>query len=357
MEKPLPKKRVATKGDKSFKQSKPIRRSARLKNNLYLCSKFNNNNKNLLNPELHLTSQVSKQETEPLQQGCHTSIQQLPNEILLHIFKFLSTSDLWFNVQFVCRQWEELSKCHSLWETIDADGDVPTNVLQEWLKIAPSLKTLKLRRRKDADIVIEQASKLNRQLVTIEARDCWGSSFRRNVKSKPLCNLLRRCPMLSNINFEGTRFISCKFYKLMAKHTPLHSSLIKRRKSLKTQNTKVNPINYSGCANGRQIKAFLLARNSKTNHQSASVLFEGLCQRQSWQLSDDYEVVRHAINLNYHMPAVPPCEFRDVHRMCEIGHDHVHLLEPLLDENEMDLEERQEVLLENIDQMLEYIGL
>lgn len=156
MAEPLPKKRVATKGKKSLKQSKPIRRSARLKNKLYLYSKLKNNNENLLNRELHLTTQVPKQETDPLQQGCHTSIQQLPNEILLHIFKFLSTSDLWFHVQFVCRQWEELSQCHCLWETIEANEYVPTNVLQEWLKIAPTLKTLKLLRRKDADIIIEQ---------------------------------------------------------------------------------------------------------------------------------------------------------------------------------------------------------
>lgn len=42
---------------------------------------------------------------------------QLPNEILIEIFKYINKRDLCLNLSLVCKKWYELSKCEKLWKS------------------------------------------------------------------------------------------------------------------------------------------------------------------------------------------------------------------------------------------------
>jgi hypothetical protein len=45
------------------------------------------------------------------------SIQQLPDELLLHIFSFLQASDL-LEVELTCHQWKNLAEEETLWKSL-----------------------------------------------------------------------------------------------------------------------------------------------------------------------------------------------------------------------------------------------
>ncbi|BBI16693.1 F-box protein [Neochlamydia sp. S13] len=45
------------------------------------------------------------------------SIEQLPDELLLHVFSFLQASDL-LEVELTCHQWKNLAKEETLWKSL-----------------------------------------------------------------------------------------------------------------------------------------------------------------------------------------------------------------------------------------------
>jgi hypothetical protein len=46
-----------------------------------------------------------------------SSIEQLPDELLLHIFSFLQASDL-LKVELTCHQWKNLAEEETLWKSL-----------------------------------------------------------------------------------------------------------------------------------------------------------------------------------------------------------------------------------------------
>lgn len=84
------------------------------------------------------------------------NIHNIPNEILLHIFQYLTQYELWSSVRSVCKLWKSISECACFWQQIEATQEMPLNLLIEWQKAAPGLKLLKIENRNDADFIIEQ---------------------------------------------------------------------------------------------------------------------------------------------------------------------------------------------------------
>lgn len=96
------------------------------------------------------------------------TIDSLPNEILLHVFTFLNVYDLNERVIPVCKKWSTVAKTSTLWHTIKAGPEVPTATVIKWLEIAGrNLKTLKIKRRNDAEEVLHKV-----ELVSTLLRGC-----------------------------------------------------------------------------------------------------------------------------------------------------------------------------------------
>jgi hypothetical protein len=144
-------------------------------------------------------------------------IASLPDEILLHIFSYLDTDDLYYNVRLVCRKWRRTAMLSSAWKDVRAGNDIPTHILSNWIQFSPVIKHFRISDRNDADVILEAVSKHSSHLESITIENCWGSSEKIPIQSQTLCKLLTRCKKLGKINFERVKIRSCKFFKLLAK--------------------------------------------------------------------------------------------------------------------------------------------
>lgn len=111
--------------------------------------------------------------------------------------------------------------------------------------------------------------KHNKNLEDIRVHDCWGSRRQMNLPSDALCNLLLRCPYLHTISLTGSRFISCKFFKLMALCEHLHS----KNKKL-DENRRASTVSFSGCASLKQLRVFLNTRKATKSSRLSFLSFE-----------------------------------------------------------------------------------
>lgn len=141
----------------------------------------------------------------------------LPNEILLYIFSFLSHKELYTVVRCVCKRWYMLTSSSILWRKITAQNEVPSNILYKWIENSPLLKEVNLKERNDINTVTEKLSKYCKNLETLKIENCKGNRHSNLVKSKNLCRLLTRCKYLNNLYFSGIKIQSCKFFKLLSK--------------------------------------------------------------------------------------------------------------------------------------------
>lgn len=145
----------------------------------------------------------------------HTTINDLPNEILLKILSYISQSELYYNVKRVCRRWNNIATDSALWKSIRAPEEIPTEVLVEWIKRSTLLTDLSIINRNDANLITDVASRYSKRLESFEMLNCWGSEVHPLVYGKNLCNLVSRCAKLRTFNFSNVKFNSRKFFKLM----------------------------------------------------------------------------------------------------------------------------------------------
>ncbi|KAK9753291.1 F-box-like [Popillia japonica] len=152
---------------------------------------------------------------KPLKNDTH--INNLPDEVLLNIFCYFTTKQLYCQIRPVCRRWMVLTMSPILWRVIDVKNEVPTHVLTYWIKASPLLKSFSIQDRNDTDIIADQLAKCCKQLESIKMQNCWGSPKCCLIRSTPLCTLVTRCNNLYNFNFSQSRFVSRKFFRLISR--------------------------------------------------------------------------------------------------------------------------------------------
>lgn len=144
-----------------------------------------------------------------------TSVNDLPNEILLKIFSYLPQSELYYSVKRVCRRWNSIATDTALWRSICAPEELPTEVLVEWIKRSTLLTHLSIINRNDANLITDITSRFAKRLESFEMLNCWGSEANPLIYGKNLCNLVSRCVKLRTFKFSNVKFNSRKFFKLM----------------------------------------------------------------------------------------------------------------------------------------------
>lgn len=92
-------------------------------------------------------------------QNKHTEIEQLPDEILVHIFSFLRAANLHFTVGKVCNRWRTIAYSPALWKTIEIGKREPLHVVTKWLeRYKYSLKGFSAEDRNDINTLLPQVS-------------------------------------------------------------------------------------------------------------------------------------------------------------------------------------------------------
>ncbi|XP_017769716.1 PREDICTED: uncharacterized F-box/LRR-repeat protein C02F5.7-like [Nicrophorus vespilloides] len=191
-----------------------------------------------------------------------TQLNDLPNEVLLKIFSYIPVKELFYNIRPVCKRYKDLAMSPILWKSIEVENEVPTTTLKQWIKSAKLLKYLSLRHRHDINSLAEEVSKCCKNLESIKLQNCWGSRSNYRLHSNPLCHLVTRCPKLSSYNFSqsrrfSSRFMSCKFFRLISKDDR-HGSVMKK-------------CNYTGPMTPKQMKALFSALEEYEVHETATI--------------------------------------------------------------------------------------
>lgn len=184
----------------------------------------------------------------------------LPEEIVVHIFSFLSQEELCKSVRFVCKRWYTITFNPLLWKKITARREIPSSILCKWIEHSPLLKQLNLKGRNDVNLVTERVTKCCRNLESLRIENSRGTKKSSVMKSKYLCNLLTKCKYLHNIHFSGVVLQSCKFFKLFSKRRYFGT---KRRCS------------YYGPVNHKQMKALIESIVSSDIYEAATLFTSG----------------------------------------------------------------------------------
>ncbi|KAF0299697.1 F-box/LRR-repeat protein 17 [Amphibalanus amphitrite] len=126
----------------------------------------------------------------------------LPPELQLLVFSNLTARELCTSVLPVCRHWYQLGRDPVLWQhlSFDADNLVPTSTVVNILSFSTLLKSLRLEARRQVDKILFQVADTCKQLRSLTARFCDG------LNSLLLEVLVKHCPLLERVNFEGSRF-------------------------------------------------------------------------------------------------------------------------------------------------------
>jgi hypothetical protein len=60
--------------------------------------------------------------------GNPTSINNIPDKILMKILSFVGPEDVYFNIAKVCKKWNILAKYVILWKTLSYDSDGSSDI-------------------------------------------------------------------------------------------------------------------------------------------------------------------------------------------------------------------------------------
>lgn len=146
----------------------------------------------------------------------HMDINDMPDELLLMLFSYLSPQELYCIIRPVCMRWNRISKTTSLWKKITVGVEVPTNILRQWIQNSPNLRVLELEYRNDINCILKEISKHSPHIEELTMLDCWGSDTSRVIKSSELCKVLRKCKNLWRFDFHDVLIMSIKFFKTLA---------------------------------------------------------------------------------------------------------------------------------------------
>lgn len=122
-------------------------------------SDFNDNKKSRKRRKISFPEPTAQQEEQQITEELDfsTTISYLPDELLLLIFSYLNVPELHSIVIPVCRKWAQVASTSCLWHTVKVGPDVPTETVIKWLETAGyKLKTLKIKRRNDAEEILKK---------------------------------------------------------------------------------------------------------------------------------------------------------------------------------------------------------
>lgn len=139
----------------------------------------------------------------------------VPDEILIHIFSYLTHEELYLTARAVCRRWNALVSTPSLWKSIRAHSGISTNMLCQWIEHSPLLRSIHLCHRKDMNIVVETLSIHSPNLEYFIAKSCWGTPRSTVIRGNFLCKLIRKCPKLTHVGFVESCIRSSKFFQML----------------------------------------------------------------------------------------------------------------------------------------------
>jgi hypothetical protein len=144
------------------------------------------------------------------------NITNLPPELLLEIFSWLSVRDICQRVAPVCRMWGILARHPCLWtELTFSDKDIPASDVCKLLSKSRLLRTLSLRGRHDSDVILREVCESNRLIEELKMESCRGSMRTREVNGNILKRILEDCPKLCNLCLADTLVKNCEFYRLL----------------------------------------------------------------------------------------------------------------------------------------------
>lgn len=136
----------------------------------------------------------------------------LPNEILLHIFSFLSVRELCISVVPVCTTWRDLAKDKTLWTNLvfSFQHRVERERIKSLLTASPLLVSLELQSREDGgDLLLHAAASCPKlQELTVKFCD--------DLTERVFKSLKRNCPNIRYLNVEGSKVCSTQCYHLIA---------------------------------------------------------------------------------------------------------------------------------------------
>lgn len=180
--------------------------------------------------------------------GCEGSVfHDLPDELIVKIFSYLSTQELCQNVAPVCRKWRQISLDHSLWKSLDFSRRPHLSSLNLlWvMRRAPLLKRLVISGRVNItraevaifteccpgiqDIDFGFCDSLSGDMIQCLAENC--SDLMKinvegcdNLKTNCLKHLVK-CKKLSHLNFSHCMFLQDSGVKFLAKGLPVIKSI------------------------------------------------------------------------------------------------------------------------------------
>jgi hypothetical protein len=145
-----------------------------------------------------------------------TNITDLPPEMMLQIFSWLSVRDRCQCVAPVCKKWSILARHPFLWKELSFGKDISKSNVLKLLHKSPLLRRLSLKDRYDTDAILRRVCRSNRRIETLEMEGCRGSAKRREVDGKILSTILESCTKLCQLLVNKTDVKSLTFYRTLA---------------------------------------------------------------------------------------------------------------------------------------------
>jgi hypothetical protein len=153
-------------------------------------------------------------------QRVETGIQDLPTELLLDIFEYLSMKELCLSVVPICKQWFMLSKHPCLWKELTfSRNHISTEKVCELIRRSQLLRKLTLHRRKDTNVILRVVFASCLHLETLEIVRCRGSRTVRSISAFTLSRFIKHHPKLRNLTLRETHVNESYFSTLLQAHT------------------------------------------------------------------------------------------------------------------------------------------
>ncbi|XP_037922713.1 uncharacterized protein LOC119658936 isoform X2 [Hermetia illucens] len=191
-----------------------------------------------------------------------TNINSLPDDILFEIFKYIPCLELYFSIALVSRRWRNISLHPSFWRRIELRNtkQCAEGICQLLRSVSFRVNELYIYDRSDCDVILDQASKHNKNISVLSLSHCGGKTGNRFISSKIIKSVITRLPKLRALRLYDTTFRSVKFFEIFGSQKFM---LSRSRKLGKKNNIKNQPITYTGILTYKQLEAY--TRNLNTS--------------------------------------------------------------------------------------------
>ncbi|XP_037922717.1 uncharacterized protein LOC119658936 isoform X6 [Hermetia illucens] len=139
-----------------------------------------------------------------------TNINSLPDDILFEIFKYIPCLELYFSIALVSRRWRNISLHPSFWRRIELRNtkQCAEGICQLLRSVSFRVNELYIYDRSDCDVILDQASKHNKNISVLSLSHCGGKTGNRFISSKIIKSVITRLPKLRALRLYDTTFRS-----------------------------------------------------------------------------------------------------------------------------------------------------